>query len=397
MKQVDINNIDLSTVFLHYTNKDNIESISKNGLKPFIGENSKGIEQTKKVFFTIGDKNALIIMDAWIKWLISRPKNKYIYRLGAYFMTKWYFPKFIYDIIFRVWHKSEKKLNNAFKELNTILDNSVYLVLDLEENIDFSYDDIDEVKDNRFPKKVLKTIYVYNSDINNHKMEYWNMHTYSNKVIDKRKISLLTMNNENSVNKILSYFIENNLDYVKDNLDLLYKFYENKKDYSKANSEDIESILNLKQKIYDDMGNKDLYIISGTTRDFINDCINKSIVLKVTHKDKIIGFLISEKKIKNKELIEFLNAAPHKCIEVCNIGVDKEYRNQKIAKMLLKHLEKELRNEKNIDFLVATIHPNNSNSLKTFTSAGYKVLKKINIYNSERYIVIKKCKNKLKK
>ena len=56
ISMIDINEINLENVFLHYTSKDNISNIFNNGLEPRIGENSKGIEQTKKIFFTIGEK-----------------------------------------------------------------------------------------------------------------------------------------------------------------------------------------------------------------------------------------------------------------------------------------------------------------------------------------------------
>ncbi len=222
---VDINEVNLENIFLHYTNKNNIDNILKKGLEPRIGENSKGIEQTKKVFFTIGEKNALIIMDVWLKWLMSRPKNKYIYRLGAYFMKQSYFPKFIYDVIFNFYYKSNKKFINACNNLKKILDNSCYLVLNLEENIDYDFNDIDEVKRQSFPKKILKNIYKYNSNLNDDKMEYWNMHTYSNKIIEPYKIKILQYQNSISADKILKYLIENNFNYVRENCDLLYKYY----------------------------------------------------------------------------------------------------------------------------------------------------------------------------
>ena len=222
---INLNEIDLKNVFLHYTDKNNIVSIFKNGLEPRIGENSKGLEISKKIFFTIGDKNALIIMDVWLKWLMSKPKNKYIYRLGAYFMKQPYFPKFIYDIIFHFYHHSSQKFLNACYTLKKILENSCYLVLNLQENVDFDFEDIDEVKNQPFPKRFLKGVYKYNSNLNNNKMEYWNMHTYSNKVIVPQKIKVLLFQNEISAEKIVKYLIENNFEYVKKNCELLYEFY----------------------------------------------------------------------------------------------------------------------------------------------------------------------------
>ncbi len=60
----DISSIDLDNVFLHYTNIQNLNSIIDNGLVPKIGINAKVIEKSKKIFFSIGDKGALVIMDS---------------------------------------------------------------------------------------------------------------------------------------------------------------------------------------------------------------------------------------------------------------------------------------------------------------------------------------------
>ena len=51
------------------------------------------------------------------------------------------------------------------------------------------------------------------------------MHTYSNKVIDSSKISLLKDKDEYSTSKILKQLIDDNILYVKQNLDFLYEYY----------------------------------------------------------------------------------------------------------------------------------------------------------------------------
>ena len=63
------------------------------------------------------------------------------------------------------------------------------------------------------------------SDLKDKKMEYWNIHTYSNKVIDSSKISLLKDKDEYSTSKILKQLIDDNILYVKQNLDFLYEYY----------------------------------------------------------------------------------------------------------------------------------------------------------------------------
>ena len=81
---VDIKLLDKKTTFLHYTDRENIENIFQIGLLPKIGQNSKNIELSKKVFFTEGFDNTLLLMDSWIKWLVLKPKNNIIY-INIYF------------------------------------------------------------------------------------------------------------------------------------------------------------------------------------------------------------------------------------------------------------------------------------------------------------------------
>ncbi len=48
---IDLKNINWDTVYLHYTNKSNLNDIIENGLQPRKGINAKVIEKSKKYFF----------------------------------------------------------------------------------------------------------------------------------------------------------------------------------------------------------------------------------------------------------------------------------------------------------------------------------------------------------
>lgn len=224
-KQVDIEKIDSKSSFFHYTNINNLDSIIEKGLEPRIGENSLFIEKSKKVFFVVGTDGMLTIMDVWVKWLVLRPKSKFVYGCGAYLMTNPYFPKIIIDIIFKFWFNKKSQITKKCKELKMILEKSVFLVLDLQENIDFSYDDIDEVKAQSFSRKQLKYIYSYDSDVLDSKIEFWNMHTYSNKSIEPNKILLLKDGEDYMADLIIKNLIEKDLEYVKENYKFLYEYY----------------------------------------------------------------------------------------------------------------------------------------------------------------------------
>lgn len=222
---IDIKELNKTTVFLHYTDKRNVKSIFSVGLLPKIGKNSKNIELNKKVFFTEGFDNTLFLMDSWIKWLVLRPKSNFIYKCGCFYMTHKIFPKIVVDLIFKNWIKSDKKVKYACEKLDNILKNSVFLKLDLVENVDFSYSDIDEVKNQSFSRKQLGYVYTYGSDVSDSKMELWNMHTLKDKIIEPEKIKLIEINNNNNCAKDIVLYIVDNTDLsIEDKCPFLVKY-----------------------------------------------------------------------------------------------------------------------------------------------------------------------------
>ncbi|MBD9105112.1 hypothetical protein EGW03_01425 [bacterium] len=221
---IDIKELNKTTVFLHYTDKRNVKSIFSVGLLPKIGKNSKNIELNKKVFFTEGFENTLFLMDSWIKWLVLRPKSNFIYKCGCFYMTHKIFPKIVVDLIFKNWIKSDKKVKYACEKLDNILKNSVFLKLDLVENVDFSYSDIDEVKNQSFSRKQLGYVYTCDSDVSDSKMELWNMHTLKDKIIEPEKIKLIEINNNNCAKDIVLYMVYNTDLSIEDKCPFLVKY-----------------------------------------------------------------------------------------------------------------------------------------------------------------------------
>ncbi len=221
----DIKNIDLERSFFHYTNIDNLESIFKNGLEPRIGVNSLYIEKTSKIFFVKGEKGIINIMDVWLKWLTAKcDVNKFIYWLGTTYMRLPFCIKSLPNVVVKKNLNNEKKRHKIYNNMKNILDNSVFLILNLEENVDFDYNDIDEVKE-RYYDSFLKMLYTKNSNLQDKRMEYWNMHTISNKYIEKEKIQILCNNSDYKASVILKYLIENNMKYVEINCDFLMEYY----------------------------------------------------------------------------------------------------------------------------------------------------------------------------
>lgn len=135
-----------------------------------------------------------------------------------------YFIGFIVDLIVKIELKSKKIKIKSFKIMKEILDNSYFLKLDLEEEIDFSYKDIDEVKAQKFNKKMLKRVYAKQNKMSSKKMDYWNMHTLSNVTISPNKITLLRLNDSYKCLDILLWMVKNSKYDLKVLAPFLYEF-----------------------------------------------------------------------------------------------------------------------------------------------------------------------------
>ncbi|MFV0250407.1 MAG: hypothetical protein ACK5HP_05200 [Bacilli bacterium] len=166
-------------------------------------------------------------MDVWLKWLIAKAACNHIYWFGAWLLKFRYFPKFLHKIIIRSNQKSKKKKYWTFKKPNSSLNNSIYLILDLKENVDLSFEDVDEAKQLfKNAANFVDNIYAHDSYFINPQMEYWNMHTFSNKIIEKYKISLLKVKDSYTANNIIKYLANKNNDFISDNCLLLKEYLE---------------------------------------------------------------------------------------------------------------------------------------------------------------------------
>lgn len=203
---------DLISNYFHFTDKKNLESIKSNGLVPNIGNNAKNIEKTKKVFFVEGLDNLLILFDCWINALYYIPVIPFIYKLGAFFLRHKLFPNIIGDSYFKALKISKLHQKRAFRKLDKILDYGVLLKLDLEENVDFRYDDKDEIKSRGYIKRHLE-ICGYSekySDLNSNIMDKWNMHTLTDHTVDSKKIMICYLeNNSFNLRDIFNYCLQN--------------------------------------------------------------------------------------------------------------------------------------------------------------------------------------------
>lgn len=232
MDKYVISNQDMNKGYFHMTLSKNLKNIEKKGLLPDIGHNARFIEKSKKVFFVEGLDNFLILFDCWINCFFYIPVIPFIYRLGAFFLRKKWFPMFIADGYFGVLKKSKLQRKRAFKIFDKFLRDSIVLKLDLKENVDFSYDDQDEIKARGYQKRHLELMgysKMYSS-LDDNKMDKWNMHTFTNHIISPDKIKMCYLSdNSISLECILDYTLKNTKIDVEKVCPILYDYLTSRK------------------------------------------------------------------------------------------------------------------------------------------------------------------------
>lgn len=234
MNKYYLNKEDLKSNFFHFTDKKNLNSIESKGLLPNIGDHAKNIEQTKKIFFVEGLDNLLILFDCWLTALYYIPAIPIIYKLGAIFLSKKWFPNIIGDCYFKALKVSKLQQKRAFKILDKTLTNGILLNLNLEENIDFKYNDKDEIKYRGYIRRHLEVCgySLAYSDLDSNIMDRWNMHTLSNHMVNSEKIKICYLENGScNLEDIFEYCLKNTKIDVKGILPQLcaylkYKGYE---------------------------------------------------------------------------------------------------------------------------------------------------------------------------
>lgn len=219
MEKYVINKKDQNKNFFHMTDEHNLENIEKVGLIPDIGAHAKYIEKSKKVFFVEGLDNFLILFDCWINCYFYIPIIPFIYKLGAFFLRKKWFPMIIADGYFGTLKKSKLQRKRAFKIFDKFLDNSIVLKLELEENVDFKYDDEDEIKSRGYQKRHLELMGYSKaySTLNDNRMDKWNLHTITGHGINSDKIKMCYLEDgKYKLRDIFNYCLENtNIDIAK--------------------------------------------------------------------------------------------------------------------------------------------------------------------------------------
>ena len=239
----------LKESFFHFTGEENLMNIQEVGLQPRIGFNSNGLEKTSKIFFSKGFDGLLQNLDVWIKYKFHRAFNEVdgygFYKGKTIEERKRLIEEWGKEFLSKDYLKDDEKKEKVFEKIYEGIKTQKYLLLDLEEGIDFKYDDIDEIKEYNLEEKnkgnstryiYAKEMYGNYSNVDSNIVDKWNMHTLPNYGVAKEKISkVITKDGKDDALSILQY-IYINYRNKEDKYDILDDFmtYSFKRDKNKT-------------------------------------------------------------------------------------------------------------------------------------------------------------------
>lgn len=223
----------LDSLFYHWSPKEFFSVYNETGMPASIGKNSDGIDSEVSIFFSKGTLGVLLLWDVWLKWRLNRMFNPQ-YRgnnlLEVRNNQNRYFSGNITEEERREWVEwiryfcnkefmnDPKILETLFKfEFNEMM-SSDYFVLDLKENEEFRWDQIDSKKQSMLlnEKKYnrISTIgrvqYGSYSDYSTPVADKWNMQTIPGKniIIEPKRMKKLTFKGRDDVFSVISAFYD---------------------------------------------------------------------------------------------------------------------------------------------------------------------------------------------
>lgn len=227
LRRVNIDSLNLGKSYFHFTKRINLDRIETHNLIPAIGENSAMIEESKKIFFSIGASGILMLHDVWLKWMMNRMFGEYSLKKkydSFEYESKMY--NWVKEFLSKEYRFDEKKKNMLFTKYYHDMLDCVYLELNLSDGRDYDSNDYDEVKmrlnenTDSLEYLFMKEMYGEYSSPNSKKMEVWNMHTIRKRYVKPRFIRVVgILGKDANVIDVLKYLYSNYKDRDYDLLD----------------------------------------------------------------------------------------------------------------------------------------------------------------------------------
>ena len=244
----------LKKVFLHFTRKNNQESIEKIGLDPNVKkENAVGNDrEVPVVYFSEGLDGMFEILNTWVR-------TEYYMNVQS---------KRIAGINVKFGHEERNPeiLKEVYEKMYEDLKDRIYYSVDLEEGIDYEKDGIDDKKvdlktrleNNDIEERIFEDVKWQYGDgdygnFNDIKQEKWNRNTIRGKVIEPEKLTQIV--SENGSLSALDIMLEKYENYDKTKLENL-KELEKLVEYCKERKKE-EQDLELDEQIFEENEKKE--------------------------------------------------------------------------------------------------------------------------------------------
>lgn len=150
-------------------------------------------------------------------------------------------------------------------------------------------------------------------------------------------------------------------------------------EYRKITIEEKENLINLIDNVLQNLERKEFFIPFTTEEIDMMFDESKVITYGAYDNNKLVGtaqLYLSENYVE--EIKQILSIDSNSVAELGGALVLEEYRNKGIMKELSKRLIEEAKN-RNIEYIVITVHPENIASNKAFSYTGAKVKKTTNL------------------
>ena len=187
---------ELKKVFLHFTRKNNQESIEKIGLDPNVKkENAVGNDrEVSVVYFSEGLDGMFEILNTWVR--------------TEYYMNVQSKRRAGINVKFGHDERNPEILKEVYEKMYEDLKDRIYYSVDLEEGIDYFEDGVDDkkvnvaerIKNRDIPEEIVKDVRWQYGDgdygnFNDIKQEKWNRNTIRGKVIEPEKLTQIVSEN----------------------------------------------------------------------------------------------------------------------------------------------------------------------------------------------------------
>ena len=258
---------ELKKFFLHFTRKNNQESIEKIGLNPNVKkENAVGNDkEVPVVYFSEGLDGMFEILNTWVR--------------TEYYMNVQLKRRLGLDVKFGHEEVDSDILKEVYEKMYDDLKDRIYYSVDLEEGIDYEKDGIDDKKvdlktrleNNDIPERIVEDVKWQYGDgdygnFDDIKQEKWNRNTIKERVIEPEKLTQIE--SENGSLSALDIILEKYENYDKTKLENL-KELEELVEYCKERKKE-EQELEVDEQIFEENIKKEI-----TTGSLLNQVYDK--------------------------------------------------------------------------------------------------------------------------